>query len=398
MTNNQAIGSMVPIDSQTSLAMLEETPDEVYRRLRRETPIVRLQAIDRIVFTKAADVYRVKTDTEHFGSSDTTTPMQKAFGGHTLMRKDGCEHLRERHAMAGAFEPSLLQQKWRPEFERLTEDVLEQLPGQGTVDLSTGLAAPLSAGYVKRVLGIESVSDERLFDWALALIRGAMNASFDPAVFAISDQANDEMNDCFDKMIARHQKSPDGSVLSTMVNQPDPIELSQIRTNMKICIGGAVIESRDALLSTLYGLLSQPDQLRACIDQGLWAQTCEEGLRWMAPIQASPRIVKKSVVMRDVLIPEGETVMAIQASANHDEDIWDQPHRFDIHRDLHAHQTFGDGPHQCLGGDIYRMLMSKVVLPKLFDRFPNLSLDGNADVTFRGFAFRGPSSLPVSLM
>ena len=77
---------------------------------------------------------------------------------------------------------------------------------------------------------------------------------------------------------------------------------------MKICIGGAVIETRDALLSTLYGLLSNPDQLHDCITSKKWAEACEEGLRWVAPIQASPRIVKKALVMRGLNIPQGETV------------------------------------------------------------------------------------------
>jgi cytochrome P450 len=397
MNTSSPEGKAVPIDRTTTPSMLDENPEDVYRRLRQEMPIARIEAIDRIVFTKAADVHRVKTDMEHFGSFDTTTPMQRAFGGHTLMRKDGCEHMRERHAMDGAFEPSLLSSRWKISFEHLTDSLLDQLEGKEAVELSQTLAAPLSAGYLKLVLGLEAATDKHLFDWAAALIQGAMNASFDSAMFDISDRANEEMNDCLDQMIAQHQKSPDGSVLSTMINQPDPIELSQIRTNMKICIGGAVIESRDALLSTLYGLLSQPDQLRDCVDQKLWGQACEEGLRWMAPIQASPRIVKKSVVMRDVLVPEGETVMAIQASANYDEEIWDQPHQFNIHRAPHTHQTFGEGTHQCMGGDIYRLMVSEVVLPRLFDRFPNITLDLNADVAFRGFAFRGPTSLQVLL-
>ncbi|WP_270921166.1 cytochrome P450 [Parasedimentitalea psychrophila] len=358
---------------------------------------MRLKAIGRIVFTKAEDVYRVKADIEHFGSFDTTSPMQRAFGGHTLMRKDGCEHMRERRAMVGAFEPSLLHNHWQTEFDALTETLLDELAQLTTVDLFPALAVPLSAGYLKLVLGIEQATDAQLFRWAQALIRGAMNAGLDPEIFQESDQANSEMNECLDQMIERHLRNPNCSVLSVMVNQPDPIPLSQIRTNMKICIGGAVVETRDAVLSTLYGLLSNPEQLRYSIDQNAWDRVCEEGLRWMAPIQASPRIVKKSLVMRGVNIPKGETVMAIQASANHDEDIWDQPHLFNPQREPHGNQAFGDGSHQCLGGNIYRLLVSKAVLPKLFERFPALSLVNQKAVKFTGFAFRGPTSLPVNL-
>ena len=397
MTENTLSGADIPVDTQTTLEMLEDAPAEVYARLRKGSPIVRLQALGgRIVFTKAEDTTRVKTDAEHFWSTDTTSPMQRAFGGHTLMRKDGCPHLKERRAMEPALDPDHIQ-RWKPAFARLTDRLLDDLAAHKSVDLLSAFAAPISAGYLRTVLGLHGAGEERLFDWATSLVRGAMNGSFDPEIFKISDQANVEMNACFDRMIEQHRAAPDGSVLSAMINATDPLEISQIRTNMKICIGGAVIETRDALLSTIYGLLCNPDQLRHCKASGNWDLACQEGLRWVAPIQASPRMVKKALVMRGLLIPEGETVMAIQASANHDEDLWDASDRFDIHRSPLSHQTFGEGAHKCLGVYVYRLLAAEIVLPRLFERFPALCLADRAAVKFKGFAFRGPTSMEVYL-
>jgi len=387
----------IPVDTQITAEMLENDPAEVYARLRDTHPIVRLQALGgRIVFTKAEDVTRVKTDTEHFWSSDASSPMQRAFGGHTLMRKDGCPHLRERNAMVPALTPEHIQ-RWRSAFEDLTDGLLDVMTAQGPLDLSPAFAIPLSAGYLKIILGLDDAGADRLFDWAGALVRGAMNSSADPTVFAASDRANIEMNDCFERLIPQHLAFPNGSVLSTMVNADEPIGRSQIRTNMKICIGGAVIETRDALLSTIYGLLSNPDQLQRCKETKNWSPACEEGLRWVAPIQASPRIVKKALVMRGLHIPQGETVMAVQASANHDVSFGATPDRFDIHRSGSPHQSFGEGAHACLGGPVYRLLVTQVALPKLFERFPALALDTPSPAAFQGFAFRGPKATYVRL-
>jgi hypothetical protein len=397
MPENTVSGGDIPLDTQTTLKMLEDDPAKVYARLRKVSPIVRLQALGgRIVFTKAEDTTRVKTDAEHFWSTDTTSPMQRAFGGHTLMRKDGCPHLKERRAMEPALDPEHIK-RWASAFANLTDRLLEDLASHKSVDLLPSFANLISAGYLKIVLGLDDAGKDQLFDWANALVRGAMNASFDLEVFATSDSANNEMDACFDRMIEQHLTTPDGSVLSTMINASDPLEISQIRTNMKICIGGAVIETRDALLSTIYGLLRHPDQLRHCKETGHWDRACQEGLRWVAPIQASPRIVKKALVMRGFLIPEGETVMAIQASANHDEEHWDGADRFDIHRSHLNHQTFGEGAHRCLGDHVYRLLVAKIVLPKLFERFPVLCLADPSSEKFEGFAFRGPTSIKVNL-
>lgn len=102
-------------------------------------------------------------------------------------------------------------------------------------------------------------------------------------------------------------------------------------------------------------------------------------------------------MMRGYHIPEGETVMAVQASANHDADLWDNADRFDVHRPRLDHQTFGEGPHSCLGNHVYRMLAAEIVLPKLFERFPALRLADQSAVKFKGFAFRGLLSMKVHL-
>ena len=99
MTEISAARHEVPVDSDTTLEMLDRDPASVYRRLRRETPVVRIEAIGRIVLTKADDTYLAKTDTQHFHSTDSRTAMERAFGGNTLMRKDGLAHLNERNAM-----------------------------------------------------------------------------------------------------------------------------------------------------------------------------------------------------------------------------------------------------------------------------------------------------------
>ena len=120
-------GKKIPTDTLTTIEMLKSDPSQVYARLRQLTPIVRLSALGgRIIFTKAADVKRVKTDSVHFGSHDITTPMQRAFGGHTLMRKDGCPHLRERRAMEPALNLDQIQ-KWKPAFEVLVDRLIEDL-------------------------------------------------------------------------------------------------------------------------------------------------------------------------------------------------------------------------------------------------------------------------------
>ncbi|MGR3709383.1 MAG: cytochrome P450 [Alterinioella nitratireducens] len=120
-------------------------------------------------------------------------------------------------------------------------------------------------------------------------------------------------------------------------------------------------------------------------------------MRWVAPIQVSSRRATRDAQIRGIDIPEGRVVMTVQASANHDEDVFEDGHLFNVFRDRKPHQSFGAGPHHCMGTHISRMMVGKIMLPMIFERFPNMSLVPDEDPNWFGFGFRGPLRLPVRL-
>lgn len=389
--------SDIPVDAGITISQLTADPYTIYRRLRAEAPVMRVPSINRIMLTKAADTKMVKENWELFSSDDPRTPMTRAFQAQTLMRKDGEAHKRERNAMAPAFSPRNIKGCWQEIYTKVAEEYVGRLPRGETVDLFTDLAAPYAARCLTHLLGIPEASDADMIRWSQTLIDGAGNFGNVPDIYAKSDAANVEMNALFDACVKRVKAAPDTSALSAMVNADDPIETSQIYANVKIAIGGGINEPRDALLTILYGLFTNPDQLEACTAEGLWDAAFEEGVRWVAPIQASSRLVMEDTEIRGHAIAKGEVVMTVQASACRDEDLYDNPEAFDIFRPKTPHQAFGNGPHFCQGTHIARRMLAQIVLPMLFDRFPNMTLPNPDKVTFWGFGFRGPLSLPMTL-
>jgi hypothetical protein len=61
---------------------------------------------------------------------------------------------------------------------------------------------------------------------------------------------------------------------------------------------------------------------------GKWRS--EEGVRWVAPIQASSRLVIEDTEIRGCFFPKGDTVMTIQASANRDEEVFEHSENYTI--------------------------------------------------------------------
>ncbi len=324
--------------------------------------------------------------------------MERAFQAHTLMRKDGADHQRDRRAMAPAFAARNLRDHWHGIYTRIAKDHVDRLPRGETVDLFQVLAAPFAARCLTHFLGIENATDAQMIHWSQALIEGAGNFALIPEPFAATDAAHDIMNDLFARETERHLVEQGPSALSAMVNADDPIALSQIRANVKIAIGGGINEPRDALCTILFGLLSNPDHVAALHEDDKWfAEAFEEGIRWVAPIQTSSRRATEDTEIRGCHIAKDQIVMTIQASAGHDEDIHQSPETYDLFRTDKTHQSFANGPHFCQGAHVARMMLAQILLPMLFDRFPRMSLADPGSVVWHGFAFRGPLSLPVRL-
>ena len=386
-----------PLDETITLDALDRDPFPIYRRLRATTPVVRVAATGRTFLTKAAHTRMAKDNPQVFSSDDPDTPMKRAFQAHTLMRKDGAEHRRERMAMAMAFSPRAIQDDWLPRYRDIAHAYVDRLPRGETVDLFRLLSGAYAARGLAILLGMEEASDEDMEEWSQALIEGAGNFGWRDEPFARADRANEAVHALLDSLQARHRAAPDGSAFSRMLNAEHPIEQSQIYANIKIAIGGGINEPRDAMNTTIVGLLSNRDQFEEVKRRGDWMRAFEEGVRWVAPISVSSRRLKEDVEIGGCLIPKGDTVMTIQASANRDEDVVEDGEQFQVYRDDCTHQSFGNGPHFCLGAQVARRAVGGIMLPMLFDRFPNATIPDPDAVEWRGFGFRGPVRLPVRL-
>lgn len=390
--------SDIPVITDVSIADLHRDPGAVYARLRHEAPVALMQSTGRVLLTRAEDVRRAKEDLETFTSEDTTTPAERAFQATSMMRRDGAPHRAERMAMAPGLSAGKIKTTWRVVSERLTAHYIDKLAQSDRAELFHDLAAPYAGAVLGEVLGLHGASADDVVRWSQVLIDAAGNVAGDEDVFARSDAVNDEINQLIDANMARFRHTPDDTVLSAMTNAGDPLPIDRIRCNIKVAIGGGVNEPRDALLTTVFGLLTNPSQRDAVrSDPTLFPRAFEEAIRWVAPIQTSPRKTLKPVVLSGIELPTGTRVSTIQASANHDEDHYQHPETFDLFRPEQRHFSFGNGSHFCMGTHLSRMSVAQVMLPALFARFPDMQLTDADAVEWYGFTFRGPLSLDVNL-
>src|SRR6201996_7118841 len=125
-TGSPMVATLAPLDETITIEELTRDPYPIYRRLRREAPVLRVKSVGRTFLTRAADTKYVKDNPALFSADDPHTPMRRAFQAHTLMRKDHEEHRAERMAMMPALMPKTIESDWAPLYARLASEYLDR--------------------------------------------------------------------------------------------------------------------------------------------------------------------------------------------------------------------------------------------------------------------------------
>jgi cytochrome P450 PksS len=150
----------------------------------------------------------------------------------------------------------------------------------------------------------------------------------------------------------------------------------------------------------MLALLDHPDQLQRLREApALMKSAVEEMLRFTSPVETgTERYSKEDIMISGVTIPRGSLVLAAIASANRDEQYFNNPDEFDIGREPNKHLAFGLGSHYCLGAPLAR-LEAQIAIAALLERISTIRLGVSRDQLRwnRGLILRGLHSLPLDV-
>lgn len=369
-----------------------EDPYPDLARMRALGPVVQVPQLGATLLTRRDDIFTNEKKIDVF-SSDQPGGLMTVLMGQNMMRKDGDPHMAERKAIFPTVSPKTVKQVWTEQFRTQTARILDGLAGQGRCDLVADYAMPVSAEALKAITGLTNMTAHEMNRVSQGMIDGCANYAGDPQVEANCHDCTASIDRHIDDMIPVVDATPDQSLLS--VQRRAGLSDEQTRANIKLAISGGQNEPRDAIAGTVWALLTHPAELgRVRAGEVGWLQAFEEYARWISPIGMSPRRVAQRHELHGVTLEPEDRVFLMFGSGNRDERIFDDPDRFDLSRDVSAAISFGAGPHFCAGAWASKALIAQVALPMLFDRLPDLRLDGPA--RFGGWAFRGPLTMPVA--
>ncbi|WP_299653424.1 cytochrome P450 [uncultured Tateyamaria sp.] len=372
-------------------AAFHADPYPTLAAMRADTPVCFVPELGATLFTRRDDVFREEKRVDLFSSHQPNGLLTKIMG-ENLMRKDGDAHMRERKALFPALSPRTVRDVLAPQFQSIVQEHIDRLKPQGSCDLVTEFAMPVSADALRLMTGLTNMDAAEMDAASQAMLDAAANYQRDPDVDALGYGYADRVLELIKDKLPELRAKPDLSIISVL--DQGGLTLDEIAGNVRVIIGGGQNEPRDAIAGTVWALLTHSDQ-HQLIRNGTatWQNAFDEYVRLVAPIGMSPRRVARTDDACGVTFEENELIFFMFGSACRDAAHFTNPDRFDLTRDTGPAIPFGAGPHFCAGAAASRSLIAGHALPMLFDQLPDLQLTG--DAPFAGWAFRGPLTVPV---
>jgi cytochrome P450 len=152
-----------------------------------------------------------------------------------------------------------------------------------------------------------------------------------------------------------------------------------------------------AIAGGLLALLDNPDQLDLLYahPELIDGAAADELVRFVSPVKQFTRTCQEPFTLRDVTFSPGDLVLLSYASANRDDEVFEDPFHLDIRRDnALRHVAFGFGPHFCLGAHLARLEI-RTLYRELLARVDQITLTAPPSWTHSYFV-QGPKSIPIS--
>ncbi len=285
-----------------------------------------------------------------------------------------------------------------PRIAEISRELMADVAGRDTVEFVHEVTAGLPTKVMGRLMGLPEQDWELLHTLAERQTSGSdpeivgdepdYSASIEMAMYAI-------------EFAAARRAEPPREDLTTLILDGEfggkPMSDVDFGSFFVQIVTAGNDTTKSMLSSGLWALLQHPEQMQELRnDPSLIPGAVEEILRWANPLHYFRRTATENTVLSGVEILQGDKVVMYYTSANRDDAVFDDPDRFNIHRNPNPHLSFGIAEHFCLGVHLAR-LEGRVFFTELLSSFARIELAAEP-VRIRSNLNNSFKKLPVRLL
>ncbi len=373
-----------------------EEREGAFQTLRRDRPVPFMeerQVIPEIPkgpgfysLTRHADILTASRTPEVFCSGqgtqipDTPPAFNEFFG--SMINMDDPRHGRLRRIVSRGFTKHSLG-RLEVDVERRAKAVIDRVIEKGECDFVSDIAAPLPLEIICDLMGIPESQTRFVFDQTNVIL-GLSDPQYVPpgkSPIAAALESGSALATLMKELAALRRKTPTDDLTSALVNaevEGDRLEDQDLASFFVLLVVAGNETTRNAISHGMKALCDFPDQRQKWQGdfEGVAPTAIEEVVRWASPVIHFRRTVTRDTELSGQKLAAGSKVVLWYCSGNRDEDVFDEPYRFDVTRNPNEHVGFGGpGPHFCLGANLARREM-RVMFREILTRLPDLEITG----------------------
>jgi len=337
------LADLAPVDLSDSRSYVTGVPHAWLAHLRRHDPVHWQEERGGPGFwavTRYEDCVTVNRDWERFSSAARgTMPFEMPESdieqqGLMMLNMDPPLHTRYRRLVNKGFTPRMVRDL-EESIHRSTDAIIDQVAEEGRADFVTDISAELPLRVIAELLGVPQGDRHRMFEWSNNMVgnedpeyqgqaEAALTAAMELYAYAAALYGKKRLDPHADLM----------SVLTTVEVEGEQLTELELELFFLLLTVAGNETTRNLMSGAMHAFFENPGQWQRLLDdRSLLPAAVDEMLRFVTPVMNFRRTAMTDVVLSSTKIAPGDKVVFFHASANRDEDVFDDPDSFDVGRD-----------------------------------------------------------------
>lgn len=380
---------------------IHEDPYPTYARLRAEAPVFYNDELDFFAFSRHADILAAFRDVDRYSNAYGVSLDPAAYGpdahkAMSLLAMDPPRHTRMRSIAGKSFTPRRVAEM-EDRIRKLAVSYIEPALESASFDFVGDFAGRLPMDVISELVGVppaDRLEVQRLADLLVHREEGIDD------VPPVGVEAALTLAGYYAEMVAdRRRHERDDLTWSLMQQSIDGEGLTDddiISFLFLLVVAGNETTTKLLGNAWLWGWRNPDELAKPLADPGRVPDWVEETLRYDTSTQMLLRVTRSPVSVQGVDIDAGRRVLLLVGSANRDEDVFDDPDRYDLDRNTQNLISFGGGRHFCMGAALARM-EARIALSELLARVKSYEIDPTGVVRVHSINVRGLAALPTTV-
>lgn len=349
-------------------------PHHIWEQIRKNDPVHWVDDWDGPPYwaiTRHEDIIKISKNPEVFKNAPRGI-MQEGGGDsmqdvRTLLTMDPPEHREYRALVSRKFTPKSMTRIY-DNVDQMTEEVLRRAASDGKpreIELVENISARIPIWVIAEMLGVAKEDWEDVFHMTNMLV-GASDPDFRKGRSEedVRNEGNALIFGFFGKLSHERRENPKDDLISDLVHAKvngKPMEDLELMSYYLTLMAAGNETTRNAITGGIMALMDNPDQFQKLKAQPEMLDSfIEELLRFVSPVIHFCRTPAVDVELGGKQIKAGDPMVLFFPSANRDETVFEDPHRFNMERTPNPHLAFGIGEHFCLGTHVARLELRAV--------------------------------------